>query len=268
MRRLIIRPGAIGDCILALPAMEFLRAGYTEIWVSSPVVPLVRFADRVRAISSTGLDLLGLPGVQPPAKLLRDLGGFDSIVSWYGTKRGELRQALPATFLDALPAAGSTEHCADFFARQVGAPVPALPRIGCPASQPGPYAVLHPFSGSPRKNWPLSQYRALAERLPWPVEWCAGPEEPLPDARRFDNLYELATWISGARVYIGNDSGISHLAAAAGAKVVAIFGPTDPAVWAPRGDRVRIVQGRLETISVEEVLHAIHSLCDVPDSGR
>jgi heptosyltransferase-3 len=100
----------------------------------------------------------------------------------------------------------------------------------------------------------------LAQRLAMPVRWCAGPEEELDGAVRFTDLYELARWLATARVYIGNDSGITHLAAAAGAPVVAIFGPTDPAVWAPRGDGVRVVSGKLEEITVEEVLAVVDLL--------
>src|SRR5580698_5218274 len=80
MRRLTIRPGAIGDFIVSLPALECLQADYYEVWVTSANAPLVRFADRVRAIASTGLDLLAISG--PPAPLLEELRGFDSIVSW------------------------------------------------------------------------------------------------------------------------------------------------------------------------------------------
>ena len=88
--------------------------------------------------------------------------------------------------------------------------------------------MIHPFSGSSRKNWPLERFRELSQRLAWPVQWSAGPQEQLDGAVRFENLYELACWLATARVYIGNDSGITHLAAAAGVPVVAIFGPTDP----------------------------------------
>jgi ADP-heptose:LPS heptosyltransferase len=250
MRRLIIRPGAIGDCILALPAIEFLSTPDTEVWAPSAVLPLLRGVARARSIASTGLDLIGLPGVDPPQHLLAALRSFDSIMSWYGENREEFREAVrdyPFEFLRALPAPDNRLHCADFFAQQVGAPTPAIPRIAV-NPEPGNYAVIHPFSGSKRKNWPLDRYRELAAMLPMPVRWCAGPEEELPDAVRFDNLYDLACWIAGARVYIGNDSGITHLAAAAGAPVVAIFGPTDPAIWGPRGANVRIVQGELENV--------------------
>src|SRR5882757_5027216 len=106
MRRLVIRPGAIGDVIVSLPAIEHLRSDYLEVWSTARSVPLVRFADRTRAISATGLDLLGVTGT--PAKLLEELASFDSIVSWYGTNRAEFRGAaagLPFEFLPALPAA-------------------------------------------------------------------------------------------------------------------------------------------------------------------
>lgn len=88
-----------------------------------------------------------------------------------------------------------------------------------------------------------------------PVRWCAGPEDHLPNAVRFDNLYELACWLATARLYIGNDSGITHLAAAVGTRVIALFGPTDPSIWAPRGQNVRVIaQPTLESITVEEVV--------------
>jgi ADP-heptose:LPS heptosyltransferase len=266
LRRLIIRPGAIGDCILALPAMEFLRLDYTEVWVASQNVPLIRFADRVRSIASTGLDRIGIPGLDWPA-----FEPFDSIVSWYGTGNVDFRAAvagLPFTFLPALPDGGRL-HAADFFLSQVApAGGPAVPKLDCPRTQ-GDYIVIQPFSGGQRKNWPLEHYRELASRLPGKVQWCAGPEETLEDAVRFDNLYDLACRLGGARLYIGNDSGITHLAAAAGAPVIALFGPTDPAVWAPRGERVCVVatpaRGEpMASITVERVLAAAETMLRQP----
>jgi lipopolysaccharide heptosyltransferase III len=270
LRRLLIRPGAIGDCILSLPALECLRADYTEAWVPSPVVPLIRFADRARSIASTGLDLLGLEGVEPPPKLIESLRGFDSIYSWYGSNRAEFRECvraleLPVTFLDALPPPESPLHAADHFLREAGCSgPPAVPRIPVPAQQRGDFAVIHPFSGSVRKNWPLDRFRELARGMPLPVQWCAGPSEALEDAVRFDDLYELACWLATARLYIGNDSGITHLAAAIGTPVVALFGPADPAIWAPRGPRVQIVKGNLATISVEQVLSEARRMATFP----
>jgi heptosyltransferase-3 len=250
VRRLAIRPGAIGDFLVSLPALECLKTDYLEIWTGSANVPLVRFAP-ARAITATGLDLLGI--TEPCSRLLEELRGFDSIVSWYGANRPEFRETvqmleLPFTFLPALPPEGGGKHATDYYLEQVRTLVncasEGVPRIRTEGPR-GDYAVIHPFSGSPRKNWPLENFRALAEKLQrvMPVRWCSGREDPeLEGAVHIENLYELACWLGRARLYIGNDSGITHLAAATGTPVLALFGPTDPEVWAPRGPNVRVAR--------------------------
>jgi heptosyltransferase-3 len=259
VRRLIIRPGAIGDTILAMPAMEWLSRGHqAEVWVGSRTVPLIRFAERAVSIASTGLDLAGIADTAPPARLMETLRAFDEIYSWYGANRPEFRAAmagLPFRFLAALPEAGGGMHAADFFAMQTGAPLPAVPRIRC-ARVREDWVAIQPFSGSASKNWPLDRFRELAARLGAPVRWCAGPEEELAGAERFEDLGELAGWLARARLYIGNDSGITHLAAAVGTPVLALFGPTDAGVWAPRGECVRVLAGggAMERIAVSEAL--------------
>jgi len=251
MRRLLIRPGAIGDFIVSLPALESLRAEFTEVWAAPANVPLARFADRARSLQETGLNWLEIQGADSPPRLLEALRSFDSIISWYGTARPEFREAaaglrLPIEFLPALPSEGGI-HAADFYLEQArrlgGVVVDPVPLIRCPR-ETGGHVVIHPFSGSPSKNWPFPSFEAVARRLEerFPVDWLAGPDEDLPGARRFDDLYELACWLAGARLYIGNDSGVSHLAAASGAPAVVVFCPTGERVWAPRGSCVRIVR--------------------------
>jgi ADP-heptose:LPS heptosyltransferase len=277
LKRLIIRPGAIGDFIVSIPAIECLRdtclrAAYLEVWTAPANVPLAaRIAQRARSIPSTGLDLLELTG--PDAHMLETLRGFDSIVSWYGAGRPEFREAvaalrLPVQFLAALPPEGCGMHAADFYlqqARGLAASEPCfsdgIPRIACDAIRGG-FAAIHPFAGSPKKRWPLERFQELAQRLAprMPVEWCAGPEDDLPGARRFDDLYGLACWLAGARIYIGNDTGPTHLAAAVGTPVVALFGPSDPGVWAPRGPRVALAAApTLDAISVDQVLNMVEA---------
>lgn len=268
MRLLLIRPGAIGDCILSLPALEYLAAPYTEIWISSPLVPLIQFADAVRPLSSTGLDLVGVGDLEISPALLEKLRSFDSIVSWYGTNRPEFRQALAnialaCEFHAVLPPPGCTKHATDFFAEQTGAPRGLIPRINVRPAALRETIVIHPFSGSKRKNWPLDRYRELAAQLPYPAEWIAGPEEELPDAIRFRDLAQLADCIAGARLYIGNDSGITHLAAATGIPTLALFGPTAPQIWAPRGQNATVLHAdSLDQLAVETVLVAANRLLE------
>ena len=122
--------------------------------------------------------------------------------------------------------------------------------------------VIHPGSGSKKKSWPLDRFLELLnylqknvgskilavigpaeggeiERAFEKMKWEMGPDAPLL-AKGF-SLPELASLIEGCRVFIGNDSGITHMAAALGVPTLALFGPTDPKVWAPRGENVTIV---------------------------
>jgi lipopolysaccharide heptosyltransferase III len=246
IRRLLIRPGAIGDVILTLPTLEAARADYTEVWTARAVLPLIRFADRTRAIADTGLDLVGVVEDARLAAIESALKTFDSIYSWYGANRPEFREAvshLPFTFFPALPP-----------------PAEGIPRIAVPEIPVQDFVVIHPFASGVSKRWPIDQFRAVARRLVEgfgvAAQWTAGPEEPLEHAVRFDDLYDLACWLAGARAYIGNDSGIAHLAAAVGAPVVAIFLTTDPRVWSPRGNHVAV----LDDPDVEEVVAAVRRI--------
>jgi ADP-heptose:LPS heptosyltransferase len=257
VRRLLIRPGAIGDIITSLPAIESLRAEYTEVWAPTPVVPLLHHLGEVHAIASTGLDLLEL-GLAPAALRAR-LARFDSIVSWYGANRTEFRdavQGLPFVFFPALP--GGACHATDFYnsqARTLGVEPAGIPRLPLPRQDLG-FAVIHPFSSNPAKNWPLKDFEAVAAHLcgRLPVHWLAGPEESLEGAVRISGLGDLAHWLAQARLYVGNDTGITHLAAAVGVPTAAIFQSTDPAVWAPRGAVPLVRPAR------EEVLSAVDGL--------
>lgn len=247
MRRLVIRPGAIGDIVCSLPAIEFLEPA--EIWAPGPVLPLLRHIALARSIASTGIDRLELPG-QPIADVLTRLIAFDEIVSWYGANRVEFKAAamengVSIECLPALPAASDEEpaaHAVDFFSRCVGGPAGMMPKLPFRAEAEA-FAAIHPFSGSPKKNWPIERFSELARLLApsMEVQWCAGPQEELHGAHRFETLAEVGAWLSRAAVYVGNDSGISHMAAACGVPVVAMFGPTDPRVWAPRGELVRVL---------------------------
>ena len=121
---------------------------------------------------------------------------------------------------------------------------------------------LHPGSGSFRKNWPVEKFVLLAEcirqsKLAQPLfilgEADAAAAQALPrltpavPVLTNRTLKEVASILAVSRGYVGNDSGITHLAAALGIPVVALFGPTDAAMWGPRGTNAVILQGREPT---------------------
>ena len=131
-----------------------------------------------------------------------------------------------------------------------------------------PLALIHPGSGGLAKRWPLQDYLAVANLLLLAgirVGMILGPvEEDLATAAtasemlllRPPDLGALAGVLAAADLYIGNDSGPTHMAAALGLPTVALFGPTDPVVWGPRGARVtllRAASGNMADLSVQEV---------------
>lgn len=137
---------------------------------------------------------------------------------------------------------------------------------------PDRFLAVHPGSGSPRKNWPPDRFAALVEarspRRRWLlVEGPADAEAAAPLARRTGAVLAralhprtLGSVLSGAGLFVGHDSGVTHLAAAWGAPTLALFGPTDPAVWAPVGRDVRVLRapdGRMDLLSLEAVLGAV-----------
>jgi ADP-heptose:LPS heptosyltransferase len=130
------------------------------------------------------------------------------------------------------------------------------------------FIAVHPGSGSPAKNWPFVRFvdlaRRLAARRPWLLalgpaeETLAAPSDAV--VARGWPIRVLGAALARAGVVVGNDSGASHLAAAAGAPTVALFGPTDPDVWSPVGPRVTVVRapgGDLSALDVETVLERI-----------
>jgi len=170
--------------------------------------------------------------------------------------------------IPGLPPQDYAKHASQYYWEALGlegeAPAPelALTLVGT-----GWDVVIHPGSGSLSKNWPMEQFDAVAQVLEArgrSVTWLCGPAEidrgiAPRGAVAVESLVELGGKLAGARVYIGNDSGITHLAAAVGCPTVAVFGPTDPAVWGPRGKHVRVVRGQ-PWPEVEAVVEAAMSL--------
>lgn len=146
------------------------------------------------------------------------------------------------------------------------------------ALPPG-FLAVHPGSGSPAKNWPLDRFAAAASVLGGGQPWLLvrGPAEQALVAHavvaHLWPLRVLGAALARAGLFVGNDSGVTHLAAAAGAPTLALFGPTDPGRWAPLGPRVATLRGgagSLAGLAVAEVVEAgarLRSAASGPPSG-
>ena len=286
-RCLVVHPGALGDVLLASPALAHLQTlGYRPtLAVTSRLVRLFEHSGLVDA--AVDLETLGLHRLfieTPPPQALGLLTGFDAVVSWLGAGDAVFRANLakigrPTVVARAAPPAGSGRHVSRHLLDTL-APLGPLP-AGLPfaplrvtdAAQgaagawlaargigAGEAIVLQPGAGSPAKVWP--GFAMLARRLRedgLPLVALAGPADhaavrALLEAGAVGEeavardwpLPEIAALLGLARATVGNDSGPTHLAAVVGCPTVAIFGPTDPAVWAPVGPHARGMDGRAE----------------------
>jgi len=226
-------------------------------------------------------------------RLPKQLGDCDLLVSCLadgdGTAQGRMTELTGATeslFLPVRPEAGQADHLVDLWAGAAGLtdvsipewPVPpawcaqarhALETAGVDVVRP--YVVIHPGSGGRDKCWPLDRFRELARGLRHRCVFIVGPVERewwggrALEAVRDElvllvepHLGVLAGILARAAAFVGNDSGPTHLSAAVGTPTVALFGPTDPRQFAPRGRRVATPAHRpLSELSVAAVREAL-----------
>ncbi len=139
------------------------------------------------------------------------------------------------------------------------------------SSSRAPLVAVHPGSGSPKKNWPTACWaNLLSDWVPQhgTILILSGESDSTCAAELQSALGLRARLLEGLPLpvlgavlqrcgfFLGHDSGISHLAAAAGVPSLLIFGPTDPDVWAPPHAHVEVVvapEGHMEELSVESV---------------
>lgn len=307
MAAYLVRGGALGDCILGLPAMAALRDAFGRdgfVFVGPSSFGQLALMSGVcdAAVSLEGpLAANLLHAAVPSPETRRRLASVEAVVVWSYDREGQAARNLATLGIPhrlvapPFPEPALRLHCADYLAASlapmgVTVPLPAIPRLPFPGSpslssvtptstSPSPVTrriALHPGSGSARKNWPLPRFVALAGRLGrqgWEVVWLLGPAEregglacrPPADSRVAEtpDLVRLAAALASCSAYVGNDSGVTHLVAALGLPVVAVFGPSDPVQWAPRGEHVEVLSRpapappHLPDASVDEVLAAL-----------
>ena len=159
------------------------------------------------------------------------------------------------------------------------------------------HIAIHPGSGGAHKCWPAHSFAAVIEQLWNPhrpqrseaervsilrhshsVLLLVGPADrervhdilnsirhpPKPGMLKVlvdAPLLKVAQQLQQCRCYLGNDSGITHLAAMLGVPTIALFGPSDPAIWHPVGPSVRVIRAQaLERLGSDVVIEALESL--------
>jgi ADP-heptose:LPS heptosyltransferase len=298
-RVLVIFPGALGDLMCLMPTLSAISRRHpgasVELMARFELARLV--AGRsvvVRGHSIDAREVGELFADEALSGARRSFGEFDHVYSFFASDDARVRARLAAaidgevSFHPFRP--GGEGHVSAGYLRAIGEasspmdarlePTPndlaAALRVLAESKCDGSNLILiFPGSGSPGKNWPADKFAALAYELSLssrasvavvlgPAETSIEPifrEAGVPVLRDLD-LPTVAAIARLAAAFVGNDSGVSHLAAAVGAAGVVIFGPTDPARWRPLGPggdaRIRILRGEpIDSIEVREVADAI-----------
>ncbi len=280
------RAGALGDLLLLRPTLWALRAARHDATLLAPAAPARSLCGEVAALLDWDQpDLVSLhAGSGPLPEPLHDFHA-GLLFSRSQALAARLGTVIPRVVVrDPRPGAG---HAAAWYAgalEEIG----VTPQDGVPplvvspeqrraaqeltAQLPGGFLALHPGSGSPSKNWPAERFAALAEILAPGTRFLVvhGPSDDAAVSRvlalaprglavRDLPLSVLGAVLARAGLFVGNDSGVSHLAAASAAPALVLFGPTDPALWAPVGARVLRAPGNdLAGLSVAEVAAAAY----------
>ena len=282
MASLVYHSGALGDFITTLPAVEVWRRehpGEPLVLLGQPshgaLAPHL-FRDTWDAGSARFARLFSAAGAAAAAREL--LPGITTALV-FAQETSPLHRALSACGLAELarqdPFPAAEVHVVDYHLELFGdrvRPSDRTPRIPTPSTPATDLVAIHPGSGSARKNWPRDRFEELAaalssrgNRLAWITGPADDPRPPRGPAQSWRSLPlpDLATRLSACRLFVGNDSGVSHLAAAVGCPTVALFGATSERVWSPRGPRVTVIRaatGRLEDISPSEVIARVLDL--------
>ncbi|RJQ64121.1 MAG: glycosyltransferase family 9 protein [Desulfobacteraceae bacterium] len=305
-RLLILHQGALGDFIAVFPALRLLRERYPRIDAIcrrslGDLAVELQVIDGRLPLESAIVSTLFSEAVHPELK--GRIGTYQSIVLFSYSE--ELEKSVcsttdrPVYRIAPRPSPGEPIHVADHVLSLL-IRFGLVPSAGfCPIAggrriapvEPAPI-FLHPGSGSRLKNWPISNFIRLARMLETKgiqPAFVLGPAEDHLEADltgrataafdRPNDLVDLARLLKTASGFIGNDSGVSHLAAYLGVPTVAIFGPSDPVRWRPLGPAVAVVQpgaecrpcfetktgrgcrrGCIEEISPQRVLKAYEEL--------
>ena len=285
-RAAIIRLRSLGDCVLTTPAIFLLKQSrpdlqigvavedsFREVFAGNPAVSRILPA-RWQAVRKW-----------KPALCVNLHGGARSQVitalSGARWRAGFAQHNTTLAYNFKIPRAQevmgvarrvhSAEHMASaFFA--LGVPSQPVPRAQIFAAEPSMqprHAVLHPYASSSPKQWPAERFAEVARYLKlWNIHpvFLAGPLDNTAPFRGHDilqgNLAEVKALLSNASLFIGNDSGPAHLAAAFGVPSVVLFSTSDPAVWEPWRTESEVIVSRegLDQVTVSRVITALDRL--------
>jgi len=277
----VLFPGALGDFICFLPALrQCADASAVDVLARSEFAAIAPPGVNVNSLERSEVRLLFTDDGAADPRVIQFFSAYTAVYSWFASRQSvfvEQLQKAARGRAQIFPFRPDkiTSHQADYYLSCLNRNVPKAPQplveprpdalLWCDNVYPRsginsePFLIMAPGSGAKGKNWPEAHYLRVAH---WWREQCGGKAVVVVgpvEAERHSfehlssychvasglDLAQLTALIARCDVYVGNDSGVSHLAAAVGARTVVIFGPSDERQWAPLGPRVSILRRRI-----------------------
>jgi ADP-heptose:LPS heptosyltransferase len=275
----------LGDCVLTTPALDILKRFRPDLRLA------IFVENRFREVFEGNPDLAEIH--PPEVAVLRRVrpqlcinfhGGTRS--AWMTAGSGARYRAGFAHFRGRyvynvrIPRAQEIlrvdrkVHTAEHLASAMfylGAPIAEIPRAKLAAAvRPGPCAVIHPVAATAAKTWGAEGFLEVARHLKSSgsdVIFIGGADDDLSPFRAFRTLAgaplaEIKSLLASASIFLGNDSGPAHMAAAFGIPSVVLFASSDPAIWGPwrTPSEVIAAPAGIAQVRVEQVLEALTRL--------
>ncbi len=285
----VIRLRSLGDCVLTTPALTLLKQHRPDLRIA------VMAEDRFAPVYELNPDVEAIlaPELKPlrawkPALTLNLHGGTRSMIltalsgakfrAGFGHHRYSFVYSHKIPRAQEILGVDRTVHTAEHVASAVfhlGVPRAEIPRAKLVAPQgdlllPARPAVVHPFASQPDKTWPLDRFLSVASTLTrqgmTPI-FIAGPGDPSEGYQGHRVMHNLPLariklLMSQAELFLGNDSGPAHMAAAYGVPSVVLFGSSNSTIWSPWRTAHRVLQAPdgITAISTNDVLDAVSAL--------
>lgn len=280
MNVLLLRSGGLGDALLTLPVAQAIRdarpQASIDILGNESMLAAARLTTLFHEFHSLDHARFAALYGDSPATCGRFFARYDLVYAFTAADVGRFKAQVLADGAgdcqarDPRPPEGYARHItAHLLSVLDELPAePPMPQLHTENHISGNGIVIHPGSGGVGKNWPVERFIELAERFTPPVTFLLGPAElERGMAARLPGrivtelpLDAVRDLLADAAFYIGNDSGVSHLAGMLGTPSLVLFGPSDPVVWRPLGPQVRVLRapgGSMERLEVGEVYEAV-----------
>ena len=295
----VLFPGSLGDFVCVLPALEVLKetslTSKIAVAVRGQALEIasgILWLSRVLSLDRGAFASLFTSPTTIDEEIVRLFSSASQVISWFGHGSLEVQSTLERLVPNSIRSfaffRGQEQlHACQYYLRCVGGG-----EIRCPSlviadehrkwlesywqlkgwNAASRILLMHPGSGGKKKRWAADGFVSVARW--WTLDSTRqivillGPAEEYEEAlwkkvgtvEKALSLWQVAALLSRTDLYVGNDSGVSHLAGAVGARGVVFFGPTNSEQWRPLGGALTVIGNNARRATTPDAGISLHEV--------